>query len=105
MPNTDDMRWFKTNFQTKLEAGLQGTPYTVDFMTALACQETGEIWPILRRTDLSLDRILELCVGDTIDAPSRSAFPRDKAALLSVDQGQEMFDIARQALVEMAEFI
>ena len=42
--------------------------------TALACQETGEVWPILRKKDLSVDRILELCVGDTLD--SRSAFPR-----------------------------
>ena len=85
MPNTDDMRWFKTNFQTKLEAGLQGTPYTVDFMTALACQETGEVWPILRKTDLSLDRILELCVGDTLDAPRRSvhAFPNNKGDLVA----------------------
>ena len=49
MPNTDDMRWFKTNFQTKLEAGLQGTPYTVDFMTALACQETGEVCQFFAR--------------------------------------------------------
>ena len=105
MPTTSDMRWFKTNFQDKINAAIAGTPFTLDLMTALACQETGEIWPILRKTDLSLDRILELCVGDTIDAPNRSAFPRDKAALLSVDQGQEMFDIARQALVEMAEFI
>jgi hypothetical protein len=105
MPNTNDMRWFKTNFQDKINAAIAGTPFTIDLMTALACQETGEIWPILRKTDLSLDRILELCVGDTIDAPNRNAFPRDKAALLSVDRGQEMFDIARRALVEMAEFI
>ena len=72
MPNASDMRWFKTNFQNKVNAAIQGTPFTLDLMTALACQETGEIWPILRKTDLSIDRILELCVGDTIDAPSRS---------------------------------
>ena len=108
MPNTDDMRWFKTNFQTKLEAGLQGTPYTVDFMTALACQETGEVWPILRKTDLSLDRILELCVGDTLDAPRRSvhAFPNNKGDLVAHHpRGQEIFDLARQALVDMAHFV
>ena len=108
MPNADDMRWFKTNFQTKLEAGLQGTPYTVDFMTALACQETGEVWPILRKTDLSLDRILELCVGDTLDAPRRSvdAFPNNKGDLVAHHpRGQEIFDLARQALVDMAHFV
>lgn len=108
MPNADDMRWFKTNFQTKLEAGLQGTPYTVDFMTALACQETGEVWPILRKTDLSLDRILELCVGDTLDSPRRSvhAFPNNKGDLVAHHpKGQEIFDLARQALVDMAHFV
>jgi len=108
MPNTDDMRWFKTNFQTKLEAALQGTPYTVDFMTALACQETGEVWPILRKTDLSLDRILELCVGDTLDSPRRSvdAFPNNKGDLVAHHpRGQEIFALARQALVDMAHFV
>jgi hypothetical protein len=105
MPTTSDMRWFKTNFQGKINAAIAGTPFTLDLMTALACQETGEIWPILRHKDLSLDRILELCVGDTIDRPSGHTFPKDKAALIAADRGQEMFDIARQALVEMAEFI
>ncbi|HBB94273.1 MAG TPA: SH3 domain-containing protein [Blastocatellia bacterium] len=105
MPTTSDMRWFKTNFQDKINAAIAGTPFTLDLMTALACQETGEIWPILRKTDLSLDRILALCVGDTLDAPNRSAFPKNKAALLAENRGQEMFEIARQALVEMAQFI
>ena len=105
MPNTNDMRWFKTNFQDKINAAIAGTPFTLDLMTALACQETGEIWPILRQKDLTVDRILELCVGDTLDAPNRSAFPKNKAALVGANQGQEMFAIARQALVDMAEFI
>jgi hypothetical protein len=108
MPTPDDMRWFKTNFQTKLEAGLQGTPYTVDFMTALACQETGEVFPKLRQNDLSLDRILELCVGDTLDAPRRSvdAFPKNKTDLVAHHpKGQEIFHLARQALIDMAQFV
>jgi hypothetical protein len=102
------MRWFKENFQARLETGLQGTPYTVDLMTALACQETGEIWPILRQKDLSVDRILELCVGDTLDAPRRnaSAFPNNKAQLVAFQpNGQEMFNLARQSLVDMSKFI
>lgn len=104
----DDMRWFKEQFQDKIKAALPGTPFTVDFMTALACQETGEIWRILRKEDLSVDRILELCVGDTLDGSSadpRSAFPTTKEALLAQPNGQKMFDIARQALVDMAQFI
>jgi len=106
MPNADDMRWFKQQFHGKINAALQDTPYNLDFMTALACQETGEIWPILRKTNLSVDRILELCVGDTLDSDrGRRAFPRNKADLLSVPNGQRMFDIARQGLVDMAEHI
>src|SRR5215475_8787507 len=110
MPNKDDMRWFKTQFRDKIKANLRGTPFSLDFMTALACQETGEVWPILRRKNLSLDRILQLCVGDTIDfnpntGRGRRAFPRNKAALLAAPNGQRMFDIARQALLDMAHFI
>jgi hypothetical protein len=103
MPDKDDMRWFKQQFHEKINAAVAGTPYTLDFMTALACQETGEVWPILRKQNLSVDRILELCVGDTIDG--RSVFPRSKAELVAAPNGQKMFDIARAALVDMAQFI
>jgi hypothetical protein len=77
-------------------------------LTALACQETGSIWPILRKRDLSVPRILELCVGDSRDGnskPPRRAFPATKAQLLNVTGGQEMFELARQALVDMSKFI
>ena len=103
MPNVNDMRWFKQQFHQKVDAALQGTPFTLDFMTALACQESGEVWPILRKKDLSLDRIVELCVGDTLDG--RSVFPRSRAELESVPNGKRMFQIAREALVDMAQFI
>jgi hypothetical protein len=108
MPNKEDMRWFKQHFKSKIEPALEGTGFTIDLMTALACQETGEVWPVLRKTDLSVDRILELCVGDSRDAnskPPRKAFPATKAELLAEPRGQEMFDIARQSLVDMAQFI
>ncbi|MET0710864.1 MAG: SH3 domain-containing protein [Tardiphaga sp.] len=76
----------------------------------MACQETGHIWSVLRKKpQLTLDRILALCVGDTIDFKppngGRKAFPKNKAALLAVPRGDEMFAIARQALVGMAQFI
>ena len=103
MPTKDDMRWFKQQFHDQINAAIEGTPYSLDFMTALACQETGEVWPILRKKDLTVDRILELCVGDTIDG--RSAFPRSRAELESAPNGKKMFDIARAALVDMAQFI
>jgi hypothetical protein len=58
---------------------------------------------------LPTTRILELCVGDTIDASptggGRRAFPRNKAELLQAPQGDRMFEIARQGLVDMAACI
>jgi hypothetical protein len=109
MPNAKDILWFKQQFRTAIEAAVHDTPFTLDMLAALACQETGHIWSTLRKTDLSLDRILELCVGDTIDAKpgggGRSAFPKNKSELVARPNGQEMFGIARQALVDMAQFI
>lgn len=103
MPNKDDMRWFKQTFGARIEPSLKGTPFTLDLLTALACQETGEVWPILRKKELPIDRILELCVGDTLDG--RSAFPTNKAELMAHPRGADMFNVARKALVDMAEFI
>jgi hypothetical protein len=106
MPDTEDMRWFKHNFHAKIEAALQGSPFTLDLLTALACQETGEVWPILRKQPLSVARILELCVGDTLDSnKGRSAFPKTKSDLIAAPNGQQMFDVARKALVDMAAFV
>src|SRR5689334_7990800 len=106
MPNKDDIAWFKQQFGQDIDSITQGTVFTQDMLTALACQETGEIWPELRRKQLNTDRILELCVGDTLDASGgRSAFPKNKAELLSKKNGDQMFAIARKALVEMAQYI
>jgi hypothetical protein len=109
MPNAKDILWFKQQFRTEIEAALHGTPFTLDMLAAVACQETGHIWSTLRKTDLSVDRILELCVGDTIDAKpgggGRRAFPKNKSELIARPDGQEMFGIARQALLDMAQFI
>src|SRR5215469_5652549 len=98
MPNAEDIRWFKEQFGAKIGSAVAGTAFDVDMLTALACQETGEIWPILRKKpDLNLDQILELCVGDTIDR-GRRAFPKTKAELIAASNGQTMFQIARKAL-------
>jgi hypothetical protein len=110
MPNTADMKWFKENFHAEVEAAIANTPFTLDLMVALACQETGDVWPILRKKPLTVDQILALCVGDTIDFnpttnKGRKAFPRNKAALLAVPRGDQMFAIARQALVDVAQQI
>jgi hypothetical protein len=109
MPNADDIRWFKQQFQTTIEAALTQTPFDVDMIAAIACQETGYIWQRLRKKPLTLAQITALCVGDTIDAKAggggRKAFPKNKAALLAKPDGQAMFDIARKALVEMARHV
>lgn len=106
MPDKSDVLWFKTHFQSKLEQAIEETPLTVDFMTAIACQETGGVWPVLRRKGLPIEKVLALCVGDTLDADKgRKAFPVTKAALLAAPRGGDMFAVARQALVDMAAHI
>jgi len=109
MPNHEDVIWFKSQFQPQIEAAIAGTPFSVDMITAFACQETGEIWPALRRQGLPTSRILELCVGDTIDASptggGRRAFPKNRSELMTAAQGDRMFEIARQGLVDMAGYI
>jgi hypothetical protein len=106
MPDADDIRWFKEQFHDEIEAALEGTPIDLDMIVAIACQETGEIWPILRKKNLTNAEILALCVGDTLDADKgRKAFPQTMADLVAVPRGQEMFDIAHRALVAMARHI
>ena len=105
MPTPDAIRWFKTQFHTQIEAATRGTPFTVDLLTAIACQETGHIWNKLRNK-MSTAEVLELCVGDTLDADKgRKAFPRTRADLVAKPKGEQMFEIAHQALVDMAKFI
>ena len=45
MPNREDIAWFKNAFATRIQAAIASTPFTLDFLVALACQETGEVWP------------------------------------------------------------
>lgn len=106
MPDSADILWFKKQFQARITPALAGTPLTVDMITAIACQETGAIWSLLRRKILGTNKILALCVGDTLDADKgRRAFPQTKAALLAAPDGAAMFEIAHQALVDMAQHI
>uniref|UniRef100_UPI000D39407E hypothetical protein n=1 Tax=unclassified Variovorax TaxID=663243 RepID=UPI000D39407E len=103
MTTKSDIAWFKSQFFTQMDAAVQGTPLTVDFLTALACQETGSIWPFLRTEVTDRKRLLALCVGDTLDG--RSAFPTSLAELKAWPRGKEMFEMARQSLVDMAQFV
>ncbi len=102
MPTRDDFRWFKQTFHGDIEAAIAGTPFSLDMLAAIAAQETGHIWGRLRDT-LALDELLEICVGDTLDADKgRAVFPRTKAELVAAPRGEEMFQIAHEALQKMA---
>ncbi len=64
-----------------------------------------EIWGANRKI-LTLPELLNICVGDTLDADKgRRAFPKTKSDLLVAHRGQQMFDIARDALVNMAKYV
>jgi hypothetical protein len=106
MPSKDDIRWFKEQFQEEIEQAIAGTPFTVDHITALACQETGIIWPFLKKAGLSASEVAALCVGDTLDADKgRKAFPKTKAELIAYPRGQEMFELGHEMLVKMSKFV
>ena len=97
--------WFKSTFHDQIEPAIAGTPFSVDLIAAIAAQETGHIWGPLHDA-LDVDALLEICVGDTLDADAgRSAFPRTRDDLLSVSRGREMFDVARGALLAAAPYV
>lgn len=101
---TDGMRWFKHNFRPEADSALGVTPYSLDFLTAIAVQETFEVWSRLFPTLLPA-QVLQFCVGDTLDAPDRSVFPKTKAELVAEPDGQALFEVAREALESMAKYV
>src|SRR5881397_1876093 len=102
MPNQEAFRWFKETFHDEIELAIADTPFSLDMLAAIAAQETGHIWGVLR-DKLSLAELLEICVGDTLDEDKgRTAFPKTKAHLVAAARGDEMFEIAHEALVKMA---
>jgi hypothetical protein len=99
MDQRDGIRWFKTQFGAKIADGFKGTPFTVDMAAAIAVQETfSDCWGLVYKTK-PVDVVLRLCVGDTLDFPNRKAFPRERSELTA-----EAFDVARQALLDIAQF-
>lgn len=95
----DEIKWFKEQFAQDILPVLAGTPLSFDLICAIAFQESGELWSKLR-LHLPREEVLRLCVGDTLD---RSAFPKNKNALIAAKDGQRMFDLAHQLLGEMGE--
>ena len=106
MKTAEAIAWFKRTFGERIAAAVEGTPFSVDLMAAIANQETGYIWAGLVAKGLPESDILRLCVGDTLDADrGRSCFPRHKAELMAAPRGGEMFKIAREALLEMGQHV
>lgn len=104
MTTKESIAWFRQNFSTQLTKAVQGTPFSVEMLCAIAYQETGHIWSRMIGK-LPINDIVRLCVGDIIDAPKRKAFPASKAELLKAPNGQQMFDIARACFEQMAQYI
>lgn len=96
--------WFKEQFRNKVNIAISGNPFSLDLLSAIAMQETYYIWGSLYKK-LPIDEVLKLCTGDTIDAPRRSAFPENKADLLTKDKGDKMFEIGRTALESVGSHI
>jgi hypothetical protein len=100
------MEWFKQQFGAPIGQGLQNLPFTLDLLTAIAVQETFEVWGRLFNATppKPVAEILFDCVGDTLDAADgRGTWPADKTALQAWPQGDEMFQIAHQALIDLAQ--
>ncbi len=96
-------RWFKQQFGSKIESAFQGSPFDLDLATAIALQETYYIWGTIYKTQ-PLAEVLKVCVGDTLDTPNRSAFPKNREALEAYPQGKAMFKVAREALESVAKY-
>lgn len=98
-----NLLWFKTTFGNQIQNSITNTPFDLDLLTAIAYQETGYLWSrMIGKTDLN--NLLLCCTGDTIDSPSRSAFPKNKTELLAYIQGDKMFTIARHALKDVGNW-
>src|SRR5262245_55672049 len=105
MPSRQAFEWFKSTFHAQLEPALAGTPFSLDLLVAIAAQETGDVWGPLH-DKLPLATLLEICVGDTLDSDrGRRSFPRTRDELMAATHGGDMFRIAHDALVAMAEHV
>jgi hypothetical protein len=110
MSQLDGIGWFKQQFGTRITQALQGTPFSLDMAAAIAVQETySDCWGISYQSKpiyqaLPAAQVLQICVGDTLDAPNRSAFPKTKQELCQKPSGQEMFTVARNALLAIGQY-
>lgn len=91
---TKAIAWMKQNFANEMIKAVQGTPFSIDVLCGIACQETASVW-INWIDDKNVDEILGLCVFDASgDFPGtkRTAFPRNTAAFRDA-YGDEFTDM------------
>lgn len=101
---TEAIAWLLEHFAADVDAAIEGTRIPRNLVFAVAMQETGYLWrPWIKSK--TVDEILALSVGDTLDFPKRNAkaFPKNRADLESVPNGKAMFKLARAALVAIAK--
>lgn len=75
----DAANWMKSNFKAHMEEAVSNTPFSVDLLCGIACQETAYFWLNLI-DDHPVDEVLARCVLDASgDYPgtSRNAFPKN----------------------------
>lgn len=98
--NQDGIRWLRKTFGKQIDDAVKGTPFASNLVIAIALQETGFIWKPQSKKKTP-EEVLALCVGDTLDAPKRKAFPKTRALLEAKPNGKKMFKVAREALVNL----
>jgi hypothetical protein len=103
MSDADLMHWFHGEFAGPVAASAAGTPFRPELIMSIAVREVGYLVQRMRVAGLTTDQILIRCVGDTIErTPPR--FPSDRGDLEDEPDGEQMFQIAREALAGIAEF-
>jgi hypothetical protein len=81
----DVARWMKSNFGDALRAATRDTPFSVDLMCGIVCQETAYAW-LSFKNKIPVAEVLARCVLDASgDAPGhpRTARPRNTAEFRS----------------------
>ena len=97
------LEWFLSSFGSEIDKVFGKTVFPKKLVAAIAYQETGYIWSSAVARGLDRDAMLALCAGDTMDAPFRSAWPKNRAQLLEDPKGTELFSMARGALEAAAK--
>lgn len=95
--------WFLETFGARIETAIKETPFTLPMFAGIAYQETGYLWPHIRKLTDGEEAFLEACVGDIIGAPRRNAFPRSSTDLKALPNGTKMYDIGRDAMRALGE--